>query len=189
MSYNQLYAYYLNQARQTGSGPLEYGYYTGSRFSTPYVGKGWLSSLFTKLLPSLKSAGRYAGKQLLKSGVRASGKIAGDILSGKNLKESLKETLKSEGKTLMSEGIEELQDKLGGMSGSGYSFPLAARNRRRKMRTLEAKRKSAAKARMAKLIQQLAKKSLKKSLATGAGRKKGVRTHKKRNKKNVFVRL
>lgn len=68
------------------------------------VGYGFgsiLSGLFKSALPVLKRTAISAGKNLVKAGVSA----ADDVLSGKNTKESIKQTFKSAGRNILNESL------------------------------------------------------------------------------------
>ena len=72
-------------------------------------------SLFRAILPIAKSAGKAVGKRALKAGAN----IATDIVSGKPLKESLKQNGKEAAADLLEKGTKKLRGgKLGTIKGA-----------------------------------------------------------------------
>jgi hypothetical protein len=156
-----------------GSGD-ESGFYAGLRYPRPYRGKGFLSFLSNvgrKILPFLSSAGKSLAKQGLRSAKRVAPAILDDVLSGKNVKESLKSRLKQEAKTTLSDVMSNIggADTDGEQTGSGYRKRKRAIGKRKFTLPGQNKRKKTAIAAYRKLIQALKKKR---------GKKRGRKTAK-----------
>lgn len=108
----EYYAFYLRQAReQRGSGLPNF--YKGSRYPTPFISGG---NLFLRILPFLKKAISFAksntGRKILKSAKNIGSEVISNIQQNQNIKDSVKQALKSEGKQLLSHGLEKLNQQL-----------------------------------------------------------------------------
>jgi len=109
--------YYVNQA---GSGIAGY---SGVRFQKGY---GFFGRLLSTIgLPILK----YLGKRALKTGVG----VGSDLLSGENIKDSVKKRLKATGFDIVDDAVEKLKPFR--QAGTGY------RRRRKKVNKKKRKRK------------------------------------------------
>jgi hypothetical protein len=169
-----------------GSGD-ESGFYAGLRYPRPYRGKGFfsfLSNVGRKILPFLSSAGKSLAKQGLRSAKRVGPAILDDVLSGKNVKESLKSRLSQEARTALSDVMANIgADTEGEQTGSGYRRRKKATIRKRKFNLPgQMKRKKTAIAAYRKFIQALKKK--KKTRGKRRQRRKSIKPILKRRGSN-----
>jgi hypothetical protein len=107
--------YYLHQA---GSGISVYG---GVENQKGHGLGSILGSLFRSATPLLKSIGKKVGKQVLHSGLQ----VADDVLSGSNLKQSLKRRAKEGAISLIHQkgsGINEDDEDLESSEEEGYKY-------------------------------------------------------------------
>ena len=87
--------YYLDQS---GSGlPV----YVGNR----YIRGSGLGSIFSGLLRSAVPLLKAGGKHLLKEGAKAGLQVVGDVMEGRNIKDSLKTRAKATGKQLFQQAV------------------------------------------------------------------------------------
>lgn len=114
LKFPEYYNFYLSQARhqQAGSGPVPF--FKGSRYSLPYYQNG--GNLFHRILPFIKKAISFAksdtGRKIIGSAKNIGSEVISNIRQNQNIKNSVKEALKSEGKQLLSQGLEKLTQKL-----------------------------------------------------------------------------
>ena len=119
-NFNDSSGYYNRYYRMQAGGELPV--YSGRPIMGGYGLGGIFSSGLRMVTPFLKKVGKTLGKKALKTGVS----IANDVLSGKNLKTSLKENVSATGKTL-------LKDVLGAVgSGSAVRARNSPHSRKRK---------------------------------------------------------
>lgn len=102
--------------------------YAGVRYQRGSGLGGILSSLGRVAVPLLKKAAATVGKQALSSGV----KLAGDIISGRNVKRAVKHRAAEGGEELVKKALKRAQS--GGSRDLRLIFPHENKKRRRKTR-------------------------------------------------------
>ena len=95
---NAYQAYYENQVGG-GRGGMEV--YRGTRYQRGAGIGGVIKGLLKLGLPVLKKAATTLGKHVLSTGADMGGRVANDILSGKSIKQSLKQRSLESGKQLL----------------------------------------------------------------------------------------
>ena len=95
--------YYLNQE---GNGLL---YYKGQSFQKGYGIGGWFKKIFRTVLPLISKGTKTIGKEVLRTGTQ----IAGDVLEGKDIRESAEVRTKEAGRKLAKKAMKKADDMLG----------------------------------------------------------------------------
>lgn len=95
--------YYVNQA---GNG---LSYYKGQSSQKGYGIGGWFKKLFRSALPFITKGAKSVGKEVLRTGTQ----IAGDLLEGRDIRESAKMRAKETGRKLAKKAINTADEMLG----------------------------------------------------------------------------
>ena len=98
---------------QVGNGAM--AYFHGAPVQRGYGLGGLLSGLWRSAVPLLKRGAKAVGKTLLSSGMD----VAGDVLSGKNLKTSVKSRAKEATDQLTNQAVKRVQNTLSRQNGRG----------------------------------------------------------------------
>jgi len=115
MTAREYFQYYLMQA-QYGRGAHSFtdgDFYRGKRFGNPYRGAGLFSGLLSRVRPLIRGAASLLRSKAAKSAMKVGGHIFADMQRNRDLRESVKDAIRSEGKELAREAIEKIQERLG----------------------------------------------------------------------------
>lgn len=114
--------YYIQQAEERGLG----GGYKNIRVQKGEGIGSFLSVIFRQVLPLFKSGAKAVGKQAWELGLH----LLRDTISGRNLKESLKDRVHQAGSNLTNKAV----SKIDGMVGLGYNKSRRVKGRQSRKR-------------------------------------------------------
>ena len=100
-----------------------------------YIGRGGLGSVLSGLFRSVVPIAKKAGKSLLKEGIRSGLGVAQDVLSGENIRTSVKRRARESGRNMLNMAIGQFSVPVAAPPGTPARRPIKRRRTTKKSKS------------------------------------------------------